>query len=111
MFQNDTRIMCQMIWIWPLGILLILCLLGDLKWVWWLLYKMPMTLIFHINYQSLNRFIKNEPDNADSYVGRAMVYAQLGRDEESQSDVIKSIKLGLDATVIEELITDIKARR
>jgi len=51
------------------------------------------------------------PDQTELYVGRAIAYAQLGRDSDAQRDVDELVRLGFDVGELNQIISELKSGR
>ena len=58
-----------------------------------------------------NKAIELDPQVASAYAGRALVYTELGKDQQAERAIEKVVELGLDAAVLRAAVEALKAQR
>lgn len=58
--------------------------------------------------QDLDTAIEFDPEDSQAYISRAMVYTLLGRLEEAEQDINRSVELGFDSSVMQQVIENLR---
>ena len=55
--------------------------------------------------------IRLDPHSGGTYANRAQAYTVLGMDTEARRDIEQAVDLGIDGTMLEDAIDELKGRR